>query len=287
MADAAHRDEEPPPLEITVVLRDVTVTRFAAAAGDDDDGAVSGSSATSPAPVWTPPSSGASSSSAASSSSSSPPPSETSSAPQTVASAGARALELSGVSLALRPGTLTLLLAPPGHGKSALLRCAAGRLAAAQVSYNGVPVRELARRAGGLRARRLAALAEQGDCHLPQLTVRETLQFAALNALPDGHADAAPEAVARLGAALGLAECLDTPVGSETQRGISGGQRKRLTLGEALVAPAAVLCLDEVTTGLDAAVARQVVALVRARARLARRRVRRAAAALARDPRAL
>lgn len=52
---------------------------------------------------------------------------------------------------------------------------------------------------------------------------------------------------------MGLEVCADTLVGSAMIRGVSGGQRKRVTTAEFLVGPARVLLLDEISTGLDSA----------------------------------
>jgi ABC-type multidrug transport system ATPase subunit len=92
---------------------------------------------------------------------------------------------LDDVSGSLLPGTLTLVLAPPGHSKSSLLKALAGRLPPSKlggghVAYSGVPLADAA--AVGVNARQLVALVGQEDLHLPQLTVRETLQFAFDNA---------------------------------------------------------------------------------------------------------
>lgn len=58
---------------------------------------------------------------------------------------------------------------------------------------------------------------------------------------------------------LGLEVCADTMVGDEMLRGISGGQRKRLTTGEMLVGPARALFMDEISTGLDSSTTYQIV----------------------------
>ncbi|KAF6149609.1 hypothetical protein GIB67_011218, partial [Kingdonia uniflora] len=57
---------------------------------------------------------------------------------------------------------------------------------------------------------------------------------------------------------LGLEICADTMVGDEMVRGISGGQRKRVTTGEMLVGPAKVLFMDEISTGLDSSTTFQI-----------------------------
>ncbi|KAF6158882.1 hypothetical protein GIB67_012299, partial [Kingdonia uniflora] len=62
---------------------------------------------------------------------------------------------------------------------------------------------------------------------------------------------------------LGLEICADTMVGDEMVRGISGGQRKRVTTGEMLVGPAKVLFMDEISTGLDSSTTFQIVSSLR------------------------
>ena len=53
--------------------------------------------------------------------------------------------------------------------------------------------------------------------------------------------------------------CADTPVGSDMIRGISGGQKKRVTTGEMLVGPKKTLFMDEISTGLDSSTTFQIV----------------------------
>ncbi|GJZ10574.1 ABC transporter G family member 35-like protein [Tanacetum coccineum] len=58
---------------------------------------------------------------------------------------------------------------------------------------------------------------------------------------------------------LGLDVCRDTFVGDQMRRGISGGQKKRVTTGEMLVGPAKTLFMDEISTGLDSSTTFQIV----------------------------
>ena len=62
---------------------------------------------------------------------------------------------------------------------------------------------------------------------------------------------------------LGLDVCADTVIGSPTVRGISGGQKRRVSVGEILLTEPRVLCGDEITAGLDAAVAEEIVLRLR------------------------
>ncbi|KAK9811201.1 hypothetical protein WJX73_009709 [Symbiochloris irregularis] len=194
---------------------------------------------------------------------------------------------LRSVSGSLQPGRFTLLLGPPGSGKSTLLKALAGKKPASnlqvtgEVTYNGTPLRDFT-------AVQTAAYVEQTDLHSPELTVRETLDFAArcqhtgfdeLAAVVQREAELQVEADADVAAfmaacslqgkrhsmaslyvlrMLGLEVCADTNVGSALIRGISGGQRRRLTLGEMLVAAKTVLLLDEISTGLDSSTTFQI-----------------------------
>ena len=63
---------------------------------------------------------------------------------------------------------------------------------------------------------------------------------------------------------LALEGCIDTIIGDDLVRGVSGGEKKRVTIGEALVTNARLLCCDEISTGLDAAVTFNIVAALRA-----------------------
>lgn len=58
---------------------------------------------------------------------------------------------------------------------------------------------------------------------------------------------------------LGLDICKDTIVGDDMMRGISGGQKKRVTTGEMIVGPTKTLFMDEISTGLDSSTTFQIV----------------------------
>lgn len=62
---------------------------------------------------------------------------------------------------------------------------------------------------------------------------------------------------------LGLDICADTMVGDAMRRGISGGQKKRLTTGEMIVGPTRALFMDEISNGLDSSTTFRIVAYLR------------------------
>lgn len=134
----------------------------------------------------------------------------------------------------IKPGTSTLVLAPPGHGRSTLLKALAGRLhgdkrLSGTVTYNGATKDQLGQLGWSLD--KLAVLIEQKDFHFAHLTVEETLKFAYESTLADTSL-LGNEELTELHASkvdmiiklLGLDECRNTVVGNDLLRGVSGGQ---------------------------------------------------------------
>ncbi|CAJ2632862.1 unnamed protein product [Trifolium pratense] len=197
---------------------------------------------------------------------------------------------LKNVSGIIKPGRMTLLLGPPSSGKTTLLLALAGKLDpklkfSGKVTYNGHEMNEFV-------PQRTAAYVSQNDLHIGELTVRETLEFSARfqgvghryeevsrkekerNIIPDPDIDVFMKATATGGQKsnlvidyylkiLGLETCADTVVGNAMLRGVSGGQRKRVTTGEMLVGTAKALFMDEISTGLDSSTTFQVVQSVK------------------------
>ncbi|KAI9916685.1 hypothetical protein PsorP6_016796 [Peronosclerospora sorghi] len=184
---------------------------------------------------------------------------------------------LQNISGVFQPGTITLVLGQPGSGKSSLMKLLSGRFPSQKnvsiqggVTYNGVPASML-----GPRLPQFVSYVHQRDKHNPTLTVKETLEFAhacAGGGLPERDAqfftNGTPEEnKAALDAAravfkhfpdiviqqLGLDNCQHTIVGDAMTRGVSGGERKRVTTGEMEFGNKYVLLMDEISTGLDSA----------------------------------
>lgn len=187
---------------------------------------------------------------------------------------------LSKITLSLRPGELTLLYGASGSGKTSLLHVVGCRLATASlytvtgdISYNGVtsPPRPL--------IRAIVGFVPQSDALLPLLTVTETLSVAASLRLSsaDGFTPSArSDRVSAIVSDLGLRHVASSAVGSphagdaaaaaggaSASRGLSGGERRRLSVACALVTDPSVALLDEPTSGLDAAAALSLGRLLR------------------------
>ncbi|KAF8025633.1 hypothetical protein BT93_F2468 [Corymbia citriodora subsp. variegata] len=178
---------------------------------------------------------------------------------------------LKDVSGIVRPSRMTLLLGPPSSGKTTLLLALAGKLNSSlkvegQVSYNGYRLQEFV-------PQKTSAYISQNDVHLGDLTVKETFDYSArfqgsgprydlLAELSRREKDAGirPESdVDLFMKLLGLDVCKDTVVGDEMKRGVSGGQKKRVTTGEMMVGPTKTLLMDEISTGLDSSTSFQIV----------------------------
>jgi ABC-type multidrug transport system ATPase subunit/ABC-type multidrug transport system permease subunit len=167
----------------------------------------------------------------------------------------------------LKPGSSTIVLGSPGSGKSMLLRMCSGRerLADGSVTYNGQTKEQLAE--NEIMVTRLACYAPQTDIHEPLLTVEETMSFVHSLSYPKPNRKTATNEeieeydsrVENMLKLLGIAHVKNTVIGSEQVRGISGGQKRRVTLGETLLRGSLVWTLDEVTNGLDAATSCQVL----------------------------
>jgi len=177
---------------------------------------------------------------------------------------------LNGVSGAARPGRLLAILGPSGSGKTSLLNTLAMQVPAnkrmtlrGRLTANGSTVGGANNANGGAPHR--TAYVQQEDMFYSQLTVAETLAMAAKLRLPRGTSKAERDAaVASLLQRLGLTHVGDTRVGDKKTRGISGGEKKRLSLACELVGRSpAVVCCDEPTSGLDSFQAQRVMEALR------------------------
>ncbi|KAH7834833.1 hypothetical protein Vadar_020121 [Vaccinium darrowii] len=228
--------------------------------------------------------------------------------------------DVSGI---IKPGRMTLLLGPPGCGKTTLLKLLSGNLdkslkATGEVYYNGYKLEDCV-------PQKTSAYISQNDLHIPEMTVREALDFSArcqgvgnlaeimaevsrrekqAKVVPDPDIDTYMKAISIQGQKttlqtdyilkiLGLDICADTPVGDAMRRGVSGGQKKRLTTedklagnlddlfcgardewydgfnGEMIIGPTKALFMDEISNGLDSSTTYQVIVCLQQLAHIA------------------
>ncbi|GAP91426.2 putative ABC transporter ABCl1 [Rosellinia necatrix] len=160
----------------------------------------------------------------------------------------------------VRKGEMLVVLGPPGSGCSTFLKAIAGETAGIYVdegsyfNYQGISAREMHSHHRGE-----AIYTAEIDVHFPMLTVGETLTFAAQarapRHLPDGvdkttYANHLRDVTMAM---FGISHTANTRVGNEYIRGVSGGERKRVTISEATLSRAPLQCWDNSTRGLDSA----------------------------------
>lgn len=166
---------------------------------------------------------------------------------------------LTSVSASLAPGTLTAIMGGSGSGKTTLLNTISSRISASSSSRLAHAGTILFNNHTNIHTIR-SAYVTQSDILLPTLTARETLQYAAdLRLPPPSTAADRTRIVDEVIRELGLHEAAETRVGNNIHRGLSGGEKRRVSIGVQMLANPSVLFLDEPTTGLDATSAFQLV----------------------------
>ncbi|KAJ7948424.1 ABC transporter-like protein [Quillaja saponaria] len=169
---------------------------------------------------------------------------------------------LKNVDCEAKPGQIMAIAGPSGAGKTTLLEILAGEIPLSRVSGH-VLVNDLPMNA--LHFRTVSGYVTQDEVLFPLLTVEETLLYSARLRLP-GELDRATARVRKLLKELDLEHVANVKVGSESKRGISGGEKCIVSIGVDLVHNPAVLLLDEPTSGLDSASAFHVAALLKSMA---------------------
>lgn len=111
--------------------------------------------------------------------------------------------------------------------------------------------------------RRESAYVMQSDALFPLLTVRETLRYAALLRVHGKTKEEKFSIVENLIGLLKLDKCADTIIGDADNRGLSGGEIRRVSIGVDIISLASVVFLDEPTSGLDSSTAMTVVECLR------------------------
>ncbi|KAJ6425790.1 hypothetical protein OIU84_026381 [Salix udensis] len=158
------------------------------------------------------------------------------------------------------PGHIMAIMGPSGSGKSTLLDSLAGRLSS-NVKMSGKVLINANRSSTDCRD---ISYVTQEDFFLGTLTVRETITYSAHLRLPRKMTKQEIHSVVdNIIMEMGLQDCADTKIGNWHSRGISTGEKKRLSIGVETLTNPHVLFLDEPTTGLDSASAFFVIRALR------------------------
>lgn len=164
---------------------------------------------------------------------------------------------LNDISGEARDGEILAVLGASGSGKSTLVDALANRIAKGSlkgsVTLNGEPLESRLLKV-------ISAYVMQDDLLFPMLTVEETLMFAAEFRLPRTLSKSKKRMrVQALIDQLGLRNAAKTVIGDEGHRGVSGGERRRVSIGIDIIHDPIILFLDEPTSGLDSTSAYMVV----------------------------
>ncbi|KAI9367195.1 ABC-2 type transporter-domain-containing protein [Aspergillus egyptiacus] len=160
----------------------------------------------------------------------------------------------------VKAGEMLVVLGRPGSGCSTFLKTIAGEMNGihmdeeSELNYQGIPAKQMWKQFRGE-----AIYNAETDVHFPQLSVGDTLKFAALARCPrnrfpgvsrEQYATHMRDVVMAM---LGLSHTINTRVGNDFIRGVSGGERKRVSIAEATLSGSPLQCWDNSTRGLDSA----------------------------------
>ncbi|EZF33721.1 hypothetical protein H101_02726 [Trichophyton interdigitale H6] len=164
-------------------------------------------------------------------------------------------------------GELMVLMGPSGSGKTTLLNVLAGRANSLRDRVNG-EVLVNGRTASKETFRHLSSYVEQEDVLIGSLTVEETLYFAAQLSLSSSIPK--KDRIQRIKYLLnsfGIQNQAKTLIGTPIRKGISGGQKRRVSVAAQLITCPKIIFLDEPTSGLDSTASYEVMSFVKALAR--------------------
>mmetsp|Transcript_5800 Transcript_5800/g.5746 ORF Transcript_5800/g.5746 Transcript_5800/m.5746 type:complete len:1502 (-) Transcript_5800:142-4647(-) len=165
----------------------------------------------------------------------------------------------------MRPGEVTVVLGRPGSGCSTLLKTIASHTYGfkigeeSKISYDGLTPKDIENQFRGD-----VVYSAETDTHFPHLTVGDTLEFAARMRTPQNRGNIDREAYAKHMASVymatyGLSHTRNTNVGNDFVRGVSGGERKRVSIAEVSLCGSNIQCWDNATRGLDSATALEFI----------------------------
>ncbi|GAA5899638.1 hypothetical protein JCM6882_001172 [Rhodosporidiobolus microsporus] len=169
---------------------------------------------------------------------------------------------LEGLDGVLESGEMLVVLGPPGSGCSTFLKTLANEAHGfyvgedSKINYKGITPQQMKKNFAGE-----AIYSAETEQNFPELTVGQTLEFAAQARAPRNppggvsQREYAKQFAAVMMATFGISDTKDVKVGNDYIRGVSGGQRKRVSIAEVALAGAPLTLWDNSTRGLDSATA--------------------------------
>nr|CCC49572.1 putative ABC transporter, fragment [Trypanosoma vivax Y486] len=168
------------------------------------------------------------------------------------------------MNFSVHSGEVLAIMGPSGAGKTTLLdlmsaRAKQGKIAG-EITFNSTPILRASSRVL-MRYRNIVGYVSQEDTLIPNLTVRQTIEYAARLKLPQAFSNETINSIVQhVIKILRLERCENTVIGDGNNvRGVSGGEKRRVSIAVELLANPRILILDEPTSGLDAVSAKHVV----------------------------
>ena len=171
----------------------------------------------------------------------------------------------------VRPGEMLLVLGRPGSGCSTFLKVLANQRFGlesieGEVTYGGTDAKTM-----GKHYRGEVVYNPEDDLHYATLSVKNTLRFALKTRTPgkesrnegESRKDYINEFLRVVSKLFWIEHTMNTKVGNEFVRGVSGGEKKRVSIAEAMITRASIQCWDNSTRGLDASTALEYVQSLR------------------------
>ncbi|KAH7417874.1 AtrD, ABC-transporter [Cadophora sp. MPI-SDFR-AT-0126] len=170
----------------------------------------------------------------------------------------------------VKSGEMLVVLGRPGSGCSTLLKTISGETNGfdldpkSKINYQGIPWENMHHEFRGE-----CIYQAEVDVHFPQLTVGQTLDFAAQARAPSNRIPGVSRKLYAehmrdvIMAVFRLTHTMNTKVGNDFVRGVSGGERKRVSIAEAALGGSPIQCWDNSTRGLDSATALEFVKTLR------------------------
>jgi len=170
---------------------------------------------------------------------------------------------MKGVNGTIRHGKVTAIMGPSGAGKTTFLSLLSGKVpnTKGKIFIRSTLDGEFVHEPDGVyKFRKLVGFVPQEDVMLREMRVIDNIKFSGAFRLPsDMSNEQIDDRTDEVIKTLGLGGVAVTPIGDETTRGVSGGQRKRVNIGMELVANPRILFLDEPTSGLDSTSSQEVM----------------------------
>lgn len=168
---------------------------------------------------------------------------------------------LKGISGKVQSGEALAIIGSSGAGKTTLLNLLSGKIESKNLKFSG-DILLNGCHIDRNKFKSISAYVTQDDILEDSMTPTEILMFTAKLKL-NLSTEETEQTVFKMMKDLNLMRCKDTPVGNHMIRGVSGGERKRTSIGVELISDPRIIFLDEPTTGLDAFNAYEIIDLLR------------------------